>query len=90
MKQRLFETIKQWFEFMGYSRAAAELARQGLHEEAKKLMLDRAKLEDKMKLKHMAKIRLARVHSAKRSYEPGDHYMRGKSVAFWRGKATKV
>ena len=53
-------------------------------------MLDRAKLEDKMKLKNMAKIRLARVHSAKRSYEPGDHYMRGKSVAFWRGKATKV
>jgi hypothetical protein len=90
MKQRLFETIKQWFELMGYSRAAAELARQGLHEEAKRLMLDRAKLEDKMKLKHMARIRLARVHTAKRNYEPGDHYMRGKSVAFWRGKATKV
>jgi len=31
--------------------------------------------------------RLERVKKAKRDYEPGDHYFRGKKVAFWRGHA---
>jgi hypothetical protein len=31
--------------------------------------------------------RLERVKKAKRSYEPGDHYMKGHKVAFWRGHA---
>ena len=87
MKQRFFENITEWFELLGYSRAAAELTRQGLHQEAKQLIMERAKLQDRIKLKTMAKIRLARIHTAKRNYEPGDHYMRGKNVAFWKGKA---
>ena len=28
-----------------------------------------------------------RVKKAKASYEPGNYYMKGKKVAFWKGKA---
>jgi hypothetical protein len=31
--------------------------------------------------------RLERVKRVKSSYEPGDHYLRGKKFAFWKGKA---
>jgi len=31
--------------------------------------------------------RLERVKKAKWNYEPGDHYMRGHKVAFWKGHA---
>jgi len=31
--------------------------------------------------------RLERVKKAKASYEPGDHYMKGHKVAFWKGHA---
>lgn len=35
----------RWFQVIGYSRAAAELARQGFHAEAKKCMLELAKVK---------------------------------------------
>ena len=41
---RIWEGIKVRFEIIGYSRAAASLASQGLHEEAKQLMMEVAKL----------------------------------------------
>jgi hypothetical protein len=51
------------------------------------LILEKTRMQERKKLRNMAKIRLTRVHKAKSDYEPGDHYMRGKPVAFWKGKA---
>ena len=42
---RIWEGIKVHFEIIGYSRAAASLASQGLHKEAKQLMVEIAKLK---------------------------------------------
>ena len=38
-------------------------------------------------VKRKAIERLERVRKAKSNYEPGDHYFKGKTVAFWKGHA---
>jgi len=80
----LWERLKNACVSAGYARAASQLASQGLYNEAKKLMLNGCKetIEKKRAIQ-----RLERVKKAKRDYEPGDHYFRGKSVAFWKGHA---
>jgi len=79
-----WERFKNACVSAGYARAASQLASQGLYNEAKKLMLNGCKetIEKKRAIQ-----RLERVKKAKRDYEPGDHYFRGKSVAFWKGHA---
>jgi hypothetical protein len=42
----LWSSVDRYTQIAGYSRAAAELARNGYHEEAKKCMLQLAKLRD--------------------------------------------
>ena len=80
----IWERVKNACVSAGYARAASQLASQGLYNEAKKLMLNGCKetIEKKRAIQ-----RLERVKKAKRDYEPGDHYFRGKSVAFWKGHA---
>ena len=80
----IWERMKNTFATMGYSRAAAQLASQGRHDLAKNLMLAGIK---EVAEKDRAIKRLERVKKAKRSYEPGNHYMKGHKVAFWRGHA---
>ena len=81
----LWERLKNACVSAGYARAASQLASQGLYNEAKKLMLDGCKeTADKKR----AIQRLERVKKIKASYEPGDHYFRGKGVAFWKGHAN--
>ena len=80
----IWERMKNTFASMGYSRAAAQLASQGRHNLARDLMLAGLK---EVAEKDRAIRRLERVKKAKRSYEPGDHYMKGKTVAFWKGHA---
>lgn len=77
--------IKNWCEIIGYTRAASQLASQGLHKEAKELLIERSKL---MAKKTQAIHRLDKMKTFKRKYDPADHYMRGKEVATWRGKAA--
>ena len=79
-----WEKMKNTFATMGYSRAAAQLASQGRHDLAKDLMLNGIKETQERK---RAIQRLERVKKAKKNYEPGDHYMRGHKVAFWKGHA---
>ena len=79
----LWERFKNACVSAGYARAASQLATQGHYEEAKHLMLNGVK--DTVERKK-AILRLERVKKAKSSYEPGDHYMKGKKVAFWKGK----
>ena len=67
-----------------YARAASQLAMQGKHDLAKDLMLHGIK---EVAERDRAIKRLERVKKAKASYEPGDHYMKGHKVAFWRGHA---
>lgn len=43
----IFKRIINIFESIGYARAAAELARMGHYEEARKCMLEREKLSQK-------------------------------------------
>lgn len=43
----LWSSIERTMMIAGHSRAAAELARQGYHEEAKRCMLELTKLRDK-------------------------------------------
>ena len=80
----LWERFKNACESAGYARAASQLASQGHYEAAKHLMLNGVKetVERKKAIK-----RLERVKKAKASYEPGDHYMKGHKVAFWKGHA---
>lgn len=80
----IWEKIKNTCATIGYSRAAAHLAQQGRHDLAKDLMLVGIK---EVAEKDRAIKRLERVRKIKATYEPGDHYMRGKSVAFWKGHA---
>ena len=80
----LWERFKNTCASAGYARAASQLAQQGKHEEAKTLMLAGIKETTERKL---AIKRLERVKKIKASYEPGDHYLRGKKFAFWKGKA---
>lgn len=77
---KLFHTV----EVIGYARAASQLASQGHYELAKQLMIDKARIQSK---REKAIQRLERIKKAKASYEPGDHYMKGHKVAFWKGKA---
>jgi len=80
----IWERMKNTFATIGYSRAAAQLASQGYHNLAKTLMLDGIKeIQDRTR----AIERLEKVKKIKASYEPGDHYMRGHKVAFWKGHA---
>ena len=80
----LWERTTHLFAQAGLARAAAELSRQGFHESAKTLMIERSKLSahrlDAIK-------RLEKRKKLMSNYEPGDHYMRGKEVATWKGKA---
>jgi hypothetical protein len=80
----LWERFKNACVSAGYARAASQLATQGHYEAAKHLMLNGVKetVERKKAIQ-----RLERVKKAKASYEPGDHYMKGHKVAFWRGHA---
>ena len=80
----IWEKIKNTCATIGYSRAAAHLAQQGRHDLAKELMLAGIK---EIATKKRAIKRLEKVKAIKASYEPGDHYMRGKKFAFWKGKA---
>jgi len=80
----IWERFKNACESAGYARAASHLASQGKHEAAKNLMLNGIKETQERK---RAIQRLERVKKAKKSYEPGDHYMRGHKVAFWKGHA---
>jgi len=80
----IWEKMKNTCASIGYARAAAQLSAQGRHEFARQLMLDGL---NEVALKDRAIKRLERVKKAKRSYDPGDHYFRGKKVAFWRGHA---
>ena len=81
----IWEKIKNTCASIGYARAAAQLSAQGRHEFARQLMLDGL---NEVAVKDRAIKRLERVKKAKRSYEPGDHYMKGHRVAFWRGHAN--
>ena len=80
----IWERLKNACVSAGYARAASQLASQGLYNEAKKLMLDGCKETVGRK---RAIQRLERVKKIKAAYEPGDHYFRGKKVAFWKGHA---
>lgn len=42
-----WSSLNKTMHIIGYSRAAAELARQGYYDESKKLMLEVSKLKDK-------------------------------------------
>lgn len=81
----IWQRVKNTFEAVGYSRAASQLASQGYHEQARHLLLEKSKLAGK---KLDAIRRLEKVKKAKADYEPGDHYLRGHKVAFWKGKAA--
>jgi len=80
----IWEKIKNTCASIGYARAAAQLSAQGRHEFARQLMLDGL---NEVAVKDRAIKRLERVKKAKASYEPGDHYMKGHKVAFWKGHA---
>lgn len=41
-----FRGVNHWFLCAAHARAAAELSRQGYHEEAKNIMMDYAKLKE--------------------------------------------
>ena len=47
--------------------------------------MERSKL---MAKKTQAIHRLDKMKTFKRKYDPADHYMRGKEVATWKGKAA--
>jgi hypothetical protein len=42
----LWSSIDRWSQVVGYSRAAAELARMGMHEESKRCMMEIKDLYD--------------------------------------------
>ena len=81
----IIKRVLNWFEVAGYARAAAELSRQGYHNEAKALLLEKLKLQNR---KEKALVRLEKLKKIKSSYDPAKHYLRGHSVAFWKGKAA--
>jgi len=80
----IWERFKNACATAGYARAASVAATQGQHEVAKNIMLSGVK---GTMAKKRAIQRLERVKKIKASYEPGDHYMRGHKVAFWKGHA---
>jgi hypothetical protein len=80
----IWEKFKNTCATIGYARAASQLSQQGHYELAKTLMLDGVK---EIQTRDRAIKRLERVRAIKASYEPGNHYMRGKKVAFWKGHA---
>ena len=80
----IWEKIKNTCATIGYARAASQLSQQGHYGLAKTLMLDGVK---EIQKRDRAIKRLERVKKIKATYEPGDHYMRGHKVAFWKGHA---
>jgi hypothetical protein len=80
----IWEKFKNTCATIGYARAASHLSQQGHYGLAKTLMLDGVK---EIQKRDRAIKRLERVRAIKASYEPGNHYMRGKKVAFWKGHA---
>jgi hypothetical protein len=80
----IWERIKNTLESIGYARAASQLAAQGYYNESKYLYLEKSTASRK---RLDAIRRLEKVKKAKADYEPGDHYMKGHKVAFWRGHA---
>jgi len=83
----LFKRFLNWFAVAGYAKAAAELSRQGYHDEAKALLLAKLELQGR---KERALIRLETKKKFKADYDPAKHYMRGKAVATWSGKKGMV
>lgn len=81
----IWQRIKNTCEAVGYSRAASQLASQGYYEASRHLLLEKSKLANH---RLEAIRRLEKVKKAKANYEPGDHYFKGKKVAFWKGKAA--
>jgi|TARA_B100000902_G_C26751357_1_gene641047 hypothetical protein len=81
----IIRRIVNFCEIVGYARAASELSRQGFHDEAKHLLIKKLELQTK---KETAIVRLEKLKAIKRSYDPSKHYLRGKQVAFWKGKAA--
>jgi len=81
----IWEKIKNTCASIGYARAAAQLSAQGRYDLARDLMLHGI---SEVAERDRAIKRLERVMKAKRSYEPGNHYMKGHKVAFWRGHAN--
>ena len=81
----IWQRLKNFCEMAGYARAASQLATQGHYAEAEKLMLEKAKLSNK---RSAAIVRLEKWHDIQSSYDPARHYMRGKTVATWKGKAA--
>jgi len=83
----IWEKIKNTCASIGYARASAQLSAQGKYDLARDLMLlgisEVAERDRAIK-------RLERVKNAKAVYEPGDHYMKGHNVAFWRGHAKNL
>lgn len=81
----IIKRFLNWCEMAGYAKASAELSRQGYHAEAKALLFEKLKLQGR---KEKALVRLEKLKKIKSSYDPAKHYLRGKSVAFWKGKAA--
>ena len=83
----IIKRLLNWCEMIGYTRAVAELSRQGFHAEAKALMLEKTKLQG---IRERALVRLETKKRFKANYDPAKHYMRGKPVATWSGKKGMV
>lgn len=83
----IIKRLLNWCEMIGYTRAVAELSRQGFHAEAKALMLEKTKLQG---IRERALVRLETKKRFKANYDPAKHYMRGKAVATWSGKKGMV
>lgn len=80
----IWQKIRNNLERIGFERAAAQLVSQGKYSLAASLRnYGRKRTQERSQAIH----RLERVLKCKSNYEPGDHYMKGHSVAFWRGHA---
>ena len=80
----LLKKLYNNLEIAGYGRAANLMRLQGRPDLSADLLKEQRHLQT---VKRKAIERLERVRKAKSNYEPGDHYFRGKSVAFWKGHA---
>jgi len=80
MLRKLYNNL----EIAGYGRAANLMRLQGRPDLSEGLLKEQHRLQT---VKRKAIARLERVRKAKANYEPGDHYFRGKTVAFWKGHA---
>jgi hypothetical protein len=80
----LLKKLYNNLEIAGYGRAANLMRLQGRPDLSADLLKEQKRLQT---VKRKAIARLERVKRAKANYEPGDHYFRGKTVAFWKGHA---